>query len=84
FHRIGAETTTGCLLAANALGKRDILASDVGIQATEELLKDLSHEACVDRYLEDQVTQKFDVNISRLPNAFAASKQPVVVSAPIL
>ncbi|CAF3605311.1 unnamed protein product [Rotaria sp. Silwood1] len=52
---IGAETTTGCLLAANALGKRDISASDVGIQATEELLKDLSHEACVDRYLEDQL-----------------------------
>ncbi|CAF2567783.1 unnamed protein product [Rotaria sp. Silwood2] len=52
---IGAETTTGCLLAANALGKRDILASNVGIQATEELLKDLSHEACVDRYLEDQL-----------------------------
>ncbi|CAF1270013.1 unnamed protein product [Rotaria sordida] len=48
---IGVETTTGCLLAANALGKRDILASDVGIQATEELLKDLSHETCVDRYL---------------------------------
>ncbi|CAF4028243.1 unnamed protein product [Rotaria sp. Silwood2] len=52
---IGAETTTGCLLAANALGRRDILASNVGIQATEELLKDLSHEACVDRYLEDQL-----------------------------
>ncbi|CAF1506332.1 unnamed protein product, partial [Rotaria sordida] len=48
---IGAETTTDCLLAANALGKRDILASDIGIQVTEELLKDLSHEACVDRYL---------------------------------
>ncbi len=55
FDRIGAETTTGCLLAANALGKRDKSPSDIGRQATEELLKDLSYEACVDRYLEDQV-----------------------------
>jgi RNA 3'-terminal phosphate cyclase len=29
---------------------------DVGIEATEELLKDLYHNACVDRYLEDQVS----------------------------
>lgn len=56
FYRIAAETTTGCLLAANALGKRDKSSSDVGTQATEELLKDLSQGACVDRYLEDQVS----------------------------
>ncbi len=55
FYRIGVETTTGCLLAANRLGKRGKSSSDVGIEATEELLKDLSHNACVDRYLEDQV-----------------------------
>ena len=55
FFRIGAETTTGCLLAANALGKRGKSSFDVGIQATEELLKDLSYKSCVDRYLEDQV-----------------------------
>jgi RNA 3'-terminal phosphate cyclase len=54
--RIGVETTTGCLLAANALGKRGISAFDVGIKATEELLQHLSHRACVDRYLEDQVS----------------------------
>jgi RNA 3'-terminal phosphate cyclase len=34
---------------------RGKIPSDVGIKATEELLKDLSHKACVDRYLEDQV-----------------------------
>lgn len=56
FCRIAAETTTGCLLAANALGKRDKSPSEIGRQATEELLKDLSHKACVDRYLEDQVS----------------------------
>ena len=54
--RIAAETTTGCLLAGNALGRREKSPSDVGKQTTEELLKDLSHEACVDRYLEDQVS----------------------------
>ena len=54
--RIAAETTTGCLLAANALGKRGKSASEVAIQATEQLLKDLSCKACVDRYLEDQVS----------------------------
>ncbi|CAF3536467.1 unnamed protein product [Adineta steineri] len=52
---IAVETTTGCFLAANALGKRGISPSNVAIQATEELIKDLSHEACVDRYLEDQL-----------------------------
>ena len=54
--RIAAETTTGCLLAANVLGKRGKSASEIAIQATEQLLKDLSCEACVDRYLEDQVS----------------------------
>jgi RNA 3'-terminal phosphate cyclase len=46
--RIFVERTTSCLLAVNALGKRDISASGVGIQPTEELLNDLSHAACVD------------------------------------
>jgi hypothetical protein len=35
FYRIGVETTTGCLLAANRLGKRGKSSSDVGIEATE-------------------------------------------------
>ncbi|CAF1421308.1 unnamed protein product [Adineta ricciae] len=52
---IAAETTTGCLLAANVLGKRGKSASEVAIEATEQLLKDLSCKACVDRYLEDQL-----------------------------
>jgi RNA 3'-terminal phosphate cyclase (ATP) len=56
LNRIGAETTTGCLLAASALGKRGVSAEDVGTQATEDLLNDLSCQACVDRHLQDQVS----------------------------
>ncbi len=55
MYRVGAETTTGCILAASALGKRGISAHDVGTQATEDLLNDLSYQACVDRHLQDQV-----------------------------
>ncbi len=54
-NRVGAETTTGCLLAASALGKRGVPAYDVGSEATEDLLNDLSCQACVDRHLQDQV-----------------------------
>ena len=52
---VGAETTTGCRLAASALGKRGVSAEDVGREATEDLLMDLSYQACVDRHLQDQV-----------------------------
>ena len=52
---VGAETTTGCLLAASALGKRDVSPHDVGTRATEDLLHDLSYHACVDQHLQDQV-----------------------------
>jgi len=52
---VGAETTTGCLLAASALGKRGVPAHDVGTEATEDLLNDLSCQACVDRHLQDQL-----------------------------
>ena len=55
FYRVGAETTTGCILGASALGKRNVSSYDVGTQATEDLLNDLSYQACVDRYLQDQV-----------------------------
>ncbi|CAF2093763.1 unnamed protein product [Rotaria magnacalcarata] len=52
---VGAETTTGCLLAASALGKRGVPAYDVGTQAAQDLLDDLSYQACVDRHLQDQL-----------------------------
>lgn len=53
--RVCAETTTGCILGASALGKRDVPAHDVGKQAVDDLLDDLSYRACVDRHLQDQV-----------------------------
>jgi hypothetical protein len=55
LYRVGAETTTGCILAASALGKRGVPANDVGTGATENLLHDLSYQACVDQHLQDQV-----------------------------
>lgn len=57
MYRVGAETTTGCILAASALGKKGVPAYEVGTQATEDLLSDLSYEACVDRHLQDQVCE---------------------------
>lgn len=61
---IAAETTTGCILAASALGKRNVSAHDVGIQAAEDLLEDLSYRSCVDRHLQDQVRICRYVNLS--------------------
>ncbi|CAF0906648.1 unnamed protein product [Adineta steineri] len=52
---IGAETTTGCILAASSLGKRGVPAHEVSTQATEDLLYDLSYQACVDQHLQDQL-----------------------------
>ncbi|CAF0781993.1 unnamed protein product, partial [Didymodactylos carnosus] len=52
---VGAETTTGCILANSALGKRGVPAFEVGKQATESLLNDLACEACVDTHLQDQL-----------------------------
>ncbi|CAF0854679.1 unnamed protein product [Adineta ricciae] len=52
---VGAETTTGCILAASALGKREVPAHEVGTQAAQDLLEDLSSQACVDRHLQDQL-----------------------------
>jgi RNA 3'-terminal phosphate cyclase (ATP) len=62
LYRVGAETTTGCLLAASALGKRGTQAADVGKEAAEDLLSDLSCEPCVDRHLQDQVCRVFFSN----------------------
>ena len=47
---------SGCLLAGSALGRKGIQAERVGSDAAEMLLKNLSYEACVDEYLQDQVS----------------------------
>ncbi|XP_070252370.1 RNA 3'-terminal phosphate cyclase [Myotis yumanensis] len=50
-----AETSTGCLLAGSALGKRGVNADKVGIDAAEMLLANLRHGGAVDEYLQDQL-----------------------------
>lgn len=47
---IVARTESGCLLGGSALGKKGTPAEDVGSTAAEELLEDLSHGGCVDRW----------------------------------
>ncbi|XP_072919496.1 RNA 3'-terminal phosphate cyclase [Hemitrygon akajei] len=50
-----AETSTGCVLAGSALGKKGVSADRVGIEAAEMLLMNLRHGGCVDQYLQDQL-----------------------------
>lgn len=52
---IVAETSTGCILAGSALGKRGVSADRVGLEAAEMLLMNLRHGGCVDQYLQDQI-----------------------------
>ncbi|XP_007901105.1 RNA 3'-terminal phosphate cyclase [Callorhinchus milii] len=52
---IFAETSTGCVLAGSALGKRGVPADKVGTEAAELLLKSLQHGGCVDEHLQDQI-----------------------------
>lgn len=50
-----AETTTGCRLSGSALGRKGIQAEQVGADAAEMLLRNLSYGCCVDDYLQDQL-----------------------------
>lgn len=52
---IVAETSTKCLLAGSALGKKGVQAEEVGRQAAESLLQSLNHGGCVDEHLQDQL-----------------------------
>ncbi|XP_053324898.1 RNA 3'-terminal phosphate cyclase [Spea bombifrons] len=52
---IVAETSTGCLFAGSALGKRGVTADRVGAEAADILLRNLRHGGCVDEYLQDQL-----------------------------
>lgn len=52
---IVAETSTGCLLAGSALGKKGVPAETVGENAAQMLLQNLHHDGCVDDYLQDQL-----------------------------
>ena len=50
-----AHTSTGCLLAASAVGERGLPAEEVASKATAQLLANLDTGACVDEYLQDQL-----------------------------
>jgi len=50
-----AETTTGCLLGSSALGKKGLPAEDVAKEAVDSLVEDLDCQACVDKYMQDQL-----------------------------
>ncbi|KAG8780597.1 hypothetical protein FRC16_003091 [Serendipita sp. 398] len=49
-----AETETGCILGASAVGKKGMDFDEVGREAAEELAQNLKQGGCVDEYLQDQ------------------------------
>lgn len=50
-----AESSTGCIFAGTALGKKGVYADKVGIEAAEMLLRNVRHNGCVDEFLQDQL-----------------------------
>ncbi|XP_037105384.1 RNA 3'-terminal phosphate cyclase isoform X1 [Syngnathus acus] len=52
---IFAESSTGCLFAGSALGKKGVPADKIGIEAGEMLLRNICHNGCVDEFLQDQL-----------------------------
>lgn len=52
---IFAETSTGCIMAGTALGRREIPAESVGTKAANELVQAMQSGACVDSYTQDQL-----------------------------
>ncbi|KAL8558569.1 hypothetical protein ACOMHN_032502 [Nucella lapillus] len=50
-----AETSTKCLLAGSALGKKGVSAEKVGESAGRMLVNNLRHGGCVDEHLQDQL-----------------------------
>lgn len=50
-----AESSTGCLFAGSALGKKGVYADKIGIEAAEMLLRNIRHNGCVDEFLQDQL-----------------------------
>lgn len=50
-----AHTTGGCYIGGSAVGVKGTSATCTGRQAGEELAQNISHGACVDEYLQDQI-----------------------------
>ena len=51
-----AETSTGCLLAGSAIGRKGEPAERTGRSAAEELVTSVRAGGCVDEHLQDQVS----------------------------
>ncbi len=47
-----AETKNGCIIGGSALGQKNVLATQTGIAAANEILRNLEHGGCVDEYLQ--------------------------------
>ncbi|XP_034076588.1 RNA 3'-terminal phosphate cyclase [Gymnodraco acuticeps] len=50
-----AESSTGCVFAGSALGRKGVYAEQIGAEAAEMLLRNVRHNGCVDEFLQDQV-----------------------------
>jgi len=50
-----AETSTGCLLASTALGKKGVSAERVGQEAAEKLIQNIQSGSTCDEHLQDQL-----------------------------
>ncbi|PAA59812.1 hypothetical protein BOX15_Mlig018990g1 [Macrostomum lignano] len=50
-----AHSSTGCLLGANAIGRRGVPAHDVAAEAVNQLLADVKRGVCVDVHTQDQL-----------------------------
>uniref|UniRef100_H3CGK0 RNA 3'-terminal phosphate cyclase n=1 Tax=Tetraodon nigroviridis TaxID=99883 RepID=H3CGK0_TETNG len=50
-----AESSTGCVFAGSALGRKGVYADKTGIEAAEMLLRNIRHNGCVDEFLQDQL-----------------------------
>ncbi|XP_068599805.1 RNA 3'-terminal phosphate cyclase [Brachionichthys hirsutus] len=50
-----AESSTGCVFAGSALGKKGVHADKIGTEAAEMLLRNIRHNGCVDEFLQDQL-----------------------------
>ncbi|KAJ3599038.1 hypothetical protein NHX12_033001 [Muraenolepis orangiensis] len=50
-----AESSTGCLFAGSALGKKGVYVDKVAIEAAEMLLRNIRQNGCVDDFLQDQL-----------------------------
>ncbi|EDO40575.1 predicted protein, partial [Nematostella vectensis] len=53
--QVMAETTTGCRIAASALGRKGVPSEQVASDAVSDLTRNLDSGGCVDEHLQDQL-----------------------------